>query len=219
VLNLGKYEQAIQLFEQSLQMKIRVGDRRGEGFNHFGIAMAHLALGHDDRAESELHSSLMLRQQIHDERGIGHCLHGLGQLALKREQYGPAKDYRQQAYELHSRLGLKGETIEDLSYLSQVHLGAGKLDIAVTASNQALALFAQQVNVPGEEHQILFNHFRTLAAQQDATARDLLKQTYDLMHSQANRISDPADRQVYLEQLKLNQEIMAEINSGRWEIQ
>ncbi len=98
-------------------------------------------------------------------------------------------------------------------------LGAGHLDIAVTASNQAMTLLAQQVSVPGEEHQIVFNHFKVLAAQQDPAARDLLKRTYELMHSQANLISDPADRQVYLEQHKLNQEIMAEVNSGRWDIQ
>ncbi len=218
-LNLGKYEQAIQLFEQSLQMKIRVGDRMGQGFNHFGIGMAHLALEHYDEAEQALHNSLMIRQQIHDERGISYCLHGLGQLALKRGQFGPAKDYLQQAHELHSRLGLKGEMIEDLSALGQVYLGAGKLDVAVTASTQAMTLLAQQLNVPGEEHQILFNHFKILAAQQDTSACDLLKQTYAMMHAQADLISDPADRQVYLEQHKLNQEIMAEVSSGKWDLQ
>lgn len=200
-------------------MKIRVGDRMGQGFNHFGIGMAHLALEHYDEAEQALHNSLMIRQQIHDERGISYCLHGLGQLALKRGQFGPAKDYLQQAHELHSRLGLKGEMIEDLSALGQVYLGAGKLDVAVTASTQAMALLAQQLNVPGEEHQILFNHFKILAAQQDTSACDLLKQTYAMMHAQADLISDPADRQVYLEQHKLNQEIMAEVSSGKWDIQ
>ncbi len=217
-LGLGEYERALEQFQHSLEMKKRVGDRMGQGFNLFGIGLVHTCLDHYDEAESAFQASLKLRRQINDERGISYCLHGLGLVALGRNQFEQAEDYLQQAHEARSRLGLKAEAIEDLSHLGQARLGLGQLDQAAAASGQAIALLAEQQNVP-EVQQIYLNHFRVLAAQNDPAASEFLQKAYEAMISQADRVGDQEERQALLDKVKVNREIVAEVESGAWDIQ
>ncbi|HEX3053090.1 MAG TPA: adenylate/guanylate cyclase domain-containing protein [Aggregatilineaceae bacterium] len=215
-LSLGNYDDALQKFEQSLQMKIRVGDRMGQGFNHYGLGITYLNLEQYEKAEMELEESLKVRRQIGDRRGISYCLHGLGLVALHTQRYEQAKNYFQEAYKLRGELGLKAEMIEDLSALGQVFLQVGRLEEAQKVSDRAMQLFEQQGDVPGEEQEILFNHFRILAARQNPQAGLVLRQTYNKLIQQADRISAPEDRECYLTHSKTNREILAEVERGTW---
>ena len=217
-VRLGEYDRALEQFPQSLEMKRRVGDHMGQGFSLFGLGLVHTYLGHYDEANSAYQASLELRRQINDERGIGYCLHGLGLVALSRGQFSQAEDYFQQAYDTRSGLGLKAETIVDLSYLGQARLGLGKLDEAAEVSGQAIALLAEQKNVE-EVQQIYLNHFRILAAQHDPSAGDFLQKAYDAMMSQAKRIGNREKRQAFLDKVKANREIIAEVENNTYNIQ
>jgi hypothetical protein len=119
---------------------------------------------------------------------------------------------------MRSRLGLKAETIADLSYLGQARLGLSKLDEAAEVSRQAIALLAEQKNVE-EVQQIYLNHFRVLVAQCTPSAGDFLQKAYDAMMSQANHVSYQEKRQAFLDKVKVNQEIIAEVESDPWDIQ
>jgi tetratricopeptide (TPR) repeat protein len=217
-LRLGEYHQALEQFTRSLEMKRRVGDRTGQGFSLFFIGLAHTYLHCYSEAESALHASLDLRRQIDDERGIGYSLHGLGLAALAQGQFDRAADLFRQAYEIRSRLGLKAETIVDLSYLGQACLGLDQLDEAAEASSQAIALLAEQKSTE-EMQQVYFNHFRVLAARHDPSAREVLLTAYEAMKEQAGHIADPQKRKTFLEQVQVNQEITAAIESGDGDIQ
>jgi len=216
-MRLGEYERALDQYCTSLDKKRRVGDRMGQGFALFGVGLVLTYLGRYDEAESAFTESLQLRRQIDDQRGIGYCWHGLGLLALSRREYDQAADYFRQAYEIHSQLGLKAEMVVALSYLGQAYLELGKLDQAVETSGQAIALLAEQKDVE-EVQQVYLNHFRVLAAVQEPRAVELLQQAYAAMMQQAERIEDPQKRQVFLEQSRANQQIVAEVRSGRWEV-
>jgi tetratricopeptide (TPR) repeat protein len=172
------------------------------------VGLVHTYLGRCGEAELAFQASLDLRRQINDERGIGYSLYGLGLVALERGQFEPAEDYFQQAYQIHSQLGAKAETVVDLSYLGQARLGLGKLDGAAEASGQAIAFLAEQKTVE-EAQQIYLNHFRVLAARQDPSARDFLQEAHNVMARQAGCISDAEKRQKFLEKVKVNREIVA----------
>ncbi len=217
-MRLGEYERALDQYSTSLDRKRRVGDRMGQGFALFGLGLVHTYLGRYDEAESAFAESLELRRQIDDQRGIGYCRHGLGLLALGRRETDQAVDYFQQAYEIRSQLGLKAEMVVDLSYLGQAYLELGKLDQAVETSEQAIALLAEQKDVE-EVQQVYFNHFRVLAAHQEPLAGHFLQEAYTAMVQQAERIDDPQKRQVFLEQSRANQQIVAEVRNGRWEVE
>lgn len=209
-VRLGEYEQALEQFEQSLEMKTRVGDRMGQGFTHFGIGQVHTALGDYERAAAALGASLALRREINDERGIGQCLHGLGQVALRRGDYARAVEHFTEAYDLRTRLGLKSEPIADLSFLGQAHLGAGDLEQALAVSSEAVARLREHAAV--EEHQAIhFNHYRVLAALDDPGAREALQRAAESVRAQAAQIADPAKRETFLRCVRVNQEISAAV--------
>jgi len=136
---------------------------------------------------------------------------------LGRREYGQAADCCRQAYEIHSQLGLKAEVVVSLSYLGQAYLELGKPNQAGETSEQAIALLAEQKDVE-EVQQVYLNHFRVLAARQEPKAVDFLQQAYAAMIQQAERIDDPHKRRVFVEQSRVNQQIAAEVRSGRWEV-
>ncbi len=219
LFRLGRYEEAQEKFEVSLEMKTRVGDKMGQGFNLHGLGMTYVYRENYEDADAALQKALRLRQELGDERGASYSLYGLGQVALHQQDYQTALEKFTESYKLRSRLGLKGENIEDLSALSQAFLGLGKMDEALKASAKAIEMFREQKDMPGEEQEVLFNHFRVLAAFENAEAEQYLQETYDMMMHQAERISNPEDRQTFLMHMKINQEIMQMVQSGAWNIQ
>jgi class 3 adenylate cyclase/tetratricopeptide (TPR) repeat protein len=207
-LRLGEYDQALAQLDESLRIKMRVGDRTGQGFSLFYKGLALIYLGQLAAAEATLEDSLKLRKQINDERGIGYCLYGLGLVALERQKFGAAKEYLQDAYDIHSQLGLSSESIVELSCIGQACLGLGAVEQANQASGQAIALLAEQQNVE-EVQQVYYNHFRVLAARQDSSAQSLLQQAHSAMMEQAARISDAHMREVFMDEVRANQQIRA----------
>ncbi|MBN1484882.1 MAG: tetratricopeptide repeat protein, partial [Chloroflexia bacterium] len=207
-LRLGEYDKAIEQLERSLVLKGQMDDLRGQGFSHFYIAMASIYLGRYPEAEQALQESLRFRQQVGDEREIGHCLYGQGLLALQRAQWDKAVDYFQQAYEMSARLDLKAETITNLSYLGQSYLAQGQLELAHQASARAMALLQEQRSVE-EVQQVYLNHYRVLAALEDEAAGQFREMAYEAMMNQAYRIADEQERQIFLENVRVNQEIQA----------
>lgn len=218
-LRLGKYEEALERFQQSLTMKTRIGDRLGQGFNWYGIGLANTYLGRYEDAQAALMESLTLRQQINDERGVSYSLYGMGLLALYRSQFETSEDYFVRAHQAHVDLALKAEAIVDLSYLGQARLGLEDLGGALEASTRAIHLLNQQKSATAGVQEILFNHFRVLNAHQDSQTQKFLQKAYDAMRDQARRISDTHERQIFLSQVRVNQEIMAEVHSGVWPIE
>lgn len=207
-LRLGEYEPALMQLERSLEMKRRVGDRTGQGFSLSFIGLTHAYLGNYEEAESSFQDSLELRQQIDDERGVGYSLYGLGLAVLGQGRFQQAEDLFQRAYEAHSRLGLKAETVVDLSYLGQARLGLDRPKEALAASDRAMALLAEQKSVE-EVQQVYFNHFRVLDALKDPSAAEFLQAAHETMMAQAEAIIDRRKRQVFLNQVRVNQEIEA----------
>ncbi len=205
---MGEYEQALAQFQHALEMKVRGGDRLGQGFTLYGIGLAYAYMGNYEEAETALQRSLKLRQKIDDDRGVSYSLHALGLVALKQGQCKQAQVYFQEALEVHTRLGLKAEIIADLSYLGQTYLCLERPDWAVESSEQALSLLVEQRNI-GEVQQIYLNHYYALQANGDPQASDFLHKAQEAMMDQANRIADEDQREVFLEKVKVNQEIRA----------
>lgn len=218
-MRLGHYEDALKQFTEGLEMKRRTGDRMGQGFNLFGMGQVYTNMQAYDEAAAAFTESLEIRRAINDERGVSYCLYGLGVMYLHRGNLEQAEQYLRDAFEAHRKLGLKGESIEDLSYLSQVYLAMEKHQEAQTISEKAIELFTEQKEIPGEEQGIYLNYFKVLAARNRPEADEFLQKAYDLMCEQANRIADPDEQAMYLNHISLNQAILAEVESGQWEIE
>jgi len=189
-------------------MKTRIGDRMGQGFNLYLIGLALIYEGRLDEAESWLNRSKELREQIKDSRGLSYCLHGLGLLALERQNWPQAVELLALAHQSRAGLGLKNETIESLSYLAKARLLAGDPAQALADSTQAVEGMALQKEMQ-EAPQIYFNHARILQANQIAAYEDYENLAREAIDRQAQRIADPQEREIFLTRNRMNCEILA----------
>jgi len=197
-------------FKRSLTYRGRAGDRTGKGFTLYGMGLVHACLEQYDEAEAAFRESMAIRESIDDARGVSHCLYGLGLVAFGRGDLEEAEAMLQQAREQHEALALKGDLVADLSWLGQVYLAMGRLEEALTCSQEAMDLLAGQKAVE-EVQQIYLNHYRVLRAAGDPGAADALRQAHDAVSRQADAITDPAMRAGFLQKVRVNREIAAEM--------
>ncbi len=205
-LSLGKYDQAVAQFDESLNLKRRVGDRTGQGFSLFNLGLAYLELGRLEEAEQMLSDSLALRRQINDERGVGYCWWGLGLLAQSRQQYAEAEAALQQAFEIHTRLGLRPEVLNDLAALAETALALRRSDDAQQLAGQAMqqtAVLEKSQSAAG----VYLMLARVYAGQPSGV--EFAQRAYELVMQQAARISSLEDRHIFLSAVRINREVLA----------
>ena len=212
-MRLGQYDLALDQFQQSLDMKKAMVDINGVGFALFYRGLIYTYQGHYDDAEASLQGAFQAWSQVaKNERVMSYYNYGAGLLALGRQQYGQACEYLQKATDLSTKLELRAETIDNLSAFSQARLGQGDTDAALELSSQAIRLLAAQKDVE-EIQQIYLDHARVLAARNDPQAAEYLQRAYDTMIERAHRLEDPEQQRIYLEQVRVNQEISAGLNA------
>jgi class 3 adenylate cyclase/predicted ATPase len=209
LLRMGAYDRALQLFHKSLEQKQQNDDITGQAFAYYYIALIHIYQEQYERAEDALLASIEMWNRVEKkERGLSYCYHGLGLLALGRDENAEAEVYFQKALDISRKLVLRAEIIENLSFLGQAYLRQGKLDEAAEVSGQAISLLSSQKDVE-EVQRIYLNHFRVLYELNPSEARASLERAYDEMMSQARRLADEHERETFLRQVKVNQQIQA----------
>lgn len=210
-MRLGQYELALEQFEKSLEMKRQMNDVVGVGFTLFYQGLIYIYLDRHAEAQTALQGAIEAWEEIpKNERVVSYYHYGAGLLAFVQGQLQEAEEHLSKAIDLSTRLVLKAETIENLSALSQVKLALGEHEAAAEYSNKAILLLSEQKDVE-EVQQIYLNHYRVLSALNDLSAGEYLQEAQDTMVKRANRIEDDEQRRIYLEGVKVNQEIQAQI--------
>jgi tetratricopeptide (TPR) repeat protein len=208
-MRLGQYDLALQQFNKSLEMKRQMKDLTGMGFTLFYQGLVYIYQGNFDQAETVLHAAIEAWKQVpKNERVVSYYHYGEGLLALGQGQFQKAQEHLQKACELSNKLVLRAEHIENLSALSQAKLGLGEVEAAVELSNQATRLLEEQKDIE-EVQQIYLNHYRVLAVSKSPNAEKFLQKAHETMISRAKCIENEETRRIYLEQVKVNQEITA----------
>lgn len=208
---MGAYDRAVQLFKRALKNKRKNDDMIGQGCAYYYLGLVQMEQDNDAQAESALQAALNVWQQADREDPVSfYAQYGMGRLMLQRQQYEQAEAYFLQALNISQRQALRAEIVETLSYLARTCLGLGRLDEALDLSNKAITLLGLQQDME-EAQRIYLNHYDVLAARDDPDAADFLKQAYDAMMGQAERLADSQDRQVFLEQVRVNREIQAKM--------
>lgn len=206
----GQYAAAFTLFEESLALKKSNNDITGQAFALFYMGLTRIYQGGEDnlaQAESLLNDSIAMWQQVAlNDRGLAYCNSGLGLLALQRKDYPLAAAFFDKAIASCTKLVLKAELVENLSYLGLALLGKGDSGGAREASERAVRMLADQQDVE-EIQAIHFNHYLVLKAVKDPHAGKFLEHAHRIVQDQAERIEDAADRKVFLEETLINQMI------------
>jgi tetratricopeptide (TPR) repeat protein len=189
-------------------MKKSLNDSTGVGFALFYCGLIYIYRGLFTEASFAMDGAFEAWSTVpKNERLMCYYHFGAGLLAQAQGEHRVAQEALEKALELSGKLELRAENIENLSALSQAKLGMGDPEAALAASNQAINLLATQKDV--EEVQMVYlNHYRVLKANNDAQADKYLQTAYDTMLERASRLEDETQRRTYLEQVKVNQDIM-----------
>ena len=205
----GDLEQAHRLHERALRLFRQVGSRYGVVLSLGNLALTFFDLGAYQQAEE------YARQALREQRAVK-SLSGeaaeMTHLALALEalgELGEASRLHMEARQLREEIGQIALALENTAGLARIALQQGHLEEALDLAN-TLYHWIQTGDVGGAEHP--FRLYLTvidifLAAGRHQEARQLVEEAVRRLEEQAGRISDPAVRRSFLEQVPLHRAI------------
>jgi tetratricopeptide (TPR) repeat protein len=148
--NQGRFQEAIALFQQSLELQRRIGDVQAEAATLNGLANIHIQQGKIEKAIALFEQSLELQQRIGNVQGEAVTLNNLAGIHVQLGKIEKAIALFQQSLKLQQRIGnVQGEaaTLHQLAY---IHAHQGDIETAITLYQQSLNLTRCVGDVQGE---------------------------------------------------------------------
>ncbi len=136
----GDFQDAKQLFAESLGLWRTAGDKAGEANSLHGSARAAVNLGDYASAQTSCEESLEIQRQLHDKQGIATAINTLGEVARSQQGFAQAEKYYTESLAIFREIG------DTAASISMVH------NLAYTALNQgdqkkAEALFLEALTL------------------------------------------------------------------------
>jgi tetratricopeptide (TPR) repeat protein len=205
----GDYATAESYYTQCLATARQSGDR---GIEAMTLAYQSLLLHHLGRDEAALQNAERALALARDLGArplqaqalvvLGHALAGRGRLEEALAAY-------RQALELWRALGQKNLALEALAGLARVELTRGNGSPAQEHVEEILGYLESKPLAGVEEPmRIYLTCYRVLQASGDARTAIFLRVAQDELRERAARIDDPAARQLFLEQVAANRELL-----------
>lgn len=209
---LGNYARGRRCLEEGLQVARSIGDRATETVLLLNVASAaHLqgdetgALAYARAAHERAVATGQRDLEAFARMVAGHAELGLGRFDAARAAYGEARAMLEQ-------WRMRRENIlEPVSGLARVALAEGRVDEALAHVELLMEHVAAGGAFDGTEEPLLLplTCFQVLEAAADPRAAEVLDAAMTELRAQADRISDPAARQGFLENVPHHREIVA----------
>ncbi len=215
----GRHTSARGHYAQALDIYRTVGDRRSESLTLSCLGLLSHHLGADQAAHEYGQEAVDIAQDVGDPNvrayalnRLGHALVGVGRLAEATELY-------QQALTLRRELGQSNLAMESLAGLARTSLAEGDLARALAQVNEILEHLDQHAHSgetghgldgTDEPYRIYWTCYRVLAACRGPRAASILRTAHERLQEQASKITDPALRRSFLENVPAHREILAE---------
>ena len=106
-MEVGDYENALRLFQESLEVYSRLNDKNGMGAIHKDLGWSAMRTGDYPLAQIHLEKSLALAQETGDKTGLIYAYSGLGEVAIRLAEYSHASDMLEKGLSLSRELGDK----------------------------------------------------------------------------------------------------------------
>jgi class 3 adenylate cyclase len=207
---LGDLEHAQECLQQGLDLSQRIGDEAGEAYILVNLGLVAHERGQPDEARRLLSRGLELAQDQDDMYLAAIFLSYLGVVSLHSGQIAEAIDWSNAALVQRRELDLVLDTTYNLATLAVAHMQAGRETQALDYARKALAILDECGGEGPESPQrdyFLCAQVLEAASETDA-ARAALQSAYDLLMARADKLTDPAMRQSFLEQVDLNRQIV-----------
>lgn len=186
---------ALESFERSLDLRVRLHDRLGEAIALNNISGAQYRLGNHAEAISTLDEAMRIREELGDMMGVGMACLNIGTVYSDNKQYGQAEQYLMRALKIVDELGALQLKLKTLNTLGAVYAEIGETNTAKKHLYAALELGRELREVDGEAS-ALKNLARAFSADGDqSTAIDFWQQALGLYE----RYGDPQAEDVRAE--------------------
>jgi class 3 adenylate cyclase/tetratricopeptide (TPR) repeat protein len=208
---VGKLESAKAILLEGLRLSREIGGESNQAYLLCNLGQVLRDQGDLRAAEETLRTGLLLAQNQRDLNLEAIYNSDLAMVCLQAQQYGQAIERAWLSLEQFRSLDLPLSTIANLGTLAQVYWKTGKPDQARTCMLDTLRLLDECQGIgpdfPQRDYWVCSQV--ALALGEGELAQAALQSAYRLLSTQAERISDPAMRQSYLEQVAFNRAIMA----------
>jgi tetratricopeptide (TPR) repeat protein len=216
---LGDWRKAQTCLEEGLKLSQEIGDEEGQAYILSNLGLVARDAGDLEAAEELLADGLALSQAQADKYMVAAFLNYLSVVSLRSDELEQAVDRAGTALNMRQEMGLRLWTTANLATLAAAHLALKDTTTALDYARQALTILDKcQGEGPEFPQQDYFTCYQVFAAAGEAdAARAALQSAYRLVMARAEKITDPALRQSFLERVPINRQIVQEIQkAGIW---
>jgi len=214
---LGDLQRAQDCLNQGLQMSREIGDESGQAYILVNLGLVARDRGDLAAAEQLLTKGLALAQEQEDKYLVSYFLSYLATVYLQTGQLEQAIEKADAALLGRQQADLRLFTTGDLATLGAAYLASNDIPKALDYTQQALLILeecgGEGPEFPQQDYFICYQVLR--AAGQTDAACDALRSAYGLVMARAEKITDPAMRQSFLERVPVNREIVQEYTGVR----
>jgi len=154
--DLNKPEEALRNYQQSLEIKRRLGQRKGIADSLNMIASVYEGLGKSALALSNFKEALKIYREIGDRQDVGTVLINLGGFQHNRGKYEDALKLFKESLQIQRDLGNENDQALCLNNIGNSYAFKGDYDDARTYFEQALQL-REKIKVPSDIADTLHN--------------------------------------------------------------
>ncbi|HLO86095.1 MAG TPA: CHAT domain-containing protein [Nostocaceae cyanobacterium] len=191
---LGKYDQAVKLYQQALKIYQTNKYPQGIGVTLNYIARVDQNQGNFNQAIALNEQALVNYRSIGDRTGEGVTISNLGQSYQKQNQTAKATELYQQALAIHREVGDKVSEAATLKFLGDV--------LAVQNQPQlAIAFYKQSVNLT----ETIRQNLRTVSSNIQQTYTETVAERYRKLADLLLQQNRPAEAQEVLDLLKIQE--------------
>jgi len=153
---MGKPEDALRNYQQSLEIKRRIGQKRGMAQSLHAIAQLEDGLGRLPLALKDYKEALEIERELGDSKGVGDTLIDFSNSYNDHGQYDRALNLLHEALQIERDVGNENQLGFCLNSIGNTYFSKGDFDDARTYFEQALAL-REKLKVPGDIADTLHN--------------------------------------------------------------
>jgi tetratricopeptide (TPR) repeat protein/predicted Ser/Thr protein kinase len=154
--DLNKPQDALQNFQQSLEINRRLGFKKGISVNLEMIGQMEAILGKNDAALKDLNEALQVRREIGDKSGTGDLLTDIARFYDDHSEFDKALTLLKQALQIQMDAGNENSQALALKNIGNTYLLKGDYEDARTYFSQTLSLY-EKINVPTDIADTLHN--------------------------------------------------------------
>ena len=139
-MEVGDYESAVRLFQESLEIYGRLNDKKGMGRLHNDLGWSAMRTGDYQLAQIHLKKNFALAQETGDKTGLNYAYSGLGEVAVRLGEYTLASDLLEKGLSLSREGGNKWMEATILGSLGWVALRLRNFDAMRNFLSESLSL-------------------------------------------------------------------------------